>query len=315
MMESSGKRALRKTVLSFLCLVLLQHSFCKAEFEIKVPSAPLVAIHGHSTVLSCTFPVNGAFDLGSSVITWRRHLEVVHSFYHSRDQLDLQSRRYANRTSLYHSELEWGNASLRLDRTTPEDAGEYSCSVRTLTGSQKKSFPVKIAAFYTEPHPQVRISPQSVELKLTSRGYPAPKVRWLDARGAELSTGTQTQLLTDTQGLYVVSSSLTQERGANSTLTFLLWNEDLHQEIRREFSLLEAAIVLRDESRSALYALLPVAILTVLGILGIILFLKKRRCFRGPDSTATREENTSLKTAPQSSEQEQKLKNGATVLY
>ncbi|XP_064156994.1 CD276 antigen-like, partial [Anguilla rostrata] len=285
------------------------------EFEIKVPSLPLVAIHGHSTVLSCTFPVNGAFDLGSSVITWRRHLEVVHSFYHSRDELSLQSRRYANRTSLYHSELERGNASLRLDRTTPEDAGEYSCCVITLTGSQRKSCRVKIAASYTEPHLQVSISPQSVELKLTSRGYPAPKVRWLDATGVELSNGTQTQLLTDTQGLYVVSSSLTQERGANSTLTFVLWNEDLHQEIRREFSLLAAAIVQRDESRSALYALLPVAILTVLGILGIILSLKKSRCFPGPDSTATREENTSLKTAPQSSEQEWKLKNGATLLY
>ncbi|XP_035266288.1 CD276 antigen-like isoform X2 [Anguilla anguilla] len=306
---------LRRTVISFLCLFFELHSFCNGEFEIKVPSAPLVVIHGHSTVLSCTFPVNGAFDLGSSVITWQRHLEVVHSFYHSRDQLDLQSRRYANRTSLYHSELERGNASLRLDRTTPEDAGEYTCAISTLTGSQKKSFPVKIAAFYTEPHLQVSTSPQSVELKLTSRGYPAPKVRWLDATGAELSNGTQTQLLTDTQGLYVVSSSLTQERGANSTLTFLLWNKDLHQEIRREFSLLAAAIVLRDESRSALYALLSVAILTVLGILGIILFLKKSRCFRGPDSTATREENTSLKTTPQSSEQEWKPKNGATVLY
>lgn len=307
---------LRRTVITFLCLFLELRSFCNGEFEIKVPSAPVVAIHGHSTVLSCTFPVNGAFDLGSSVITWQRHLEVVHSFYHSRDQLDLQSRRYANRTSLYHSELERGNASLRLDHTTPEDAGEYTCAISTLTGSQKKSFPVKIAAFYTEPHLQVSTSPQSVELKLTSRGYPAPKVRWLDATGAELSNGTQTQLLTDTQGLYVVSSSLTQERGANSTLTFLLWNKDLHQEIRREFSLLaEAAIVLRDESRSSLYALLPVAILTVLGILGIILFLMKNRCFRGPDSAASREENTSLKTAPQSSEQEWKPKNGATVLY
>ncbi|KAJ8287508.1 hypothetical protein COCON_G00001670 [Conger conger] len=233
---------LRRTVLSLIYAFLELHVFCSARFEITVPSAPLVAVHGQSAILSCTFPLDGRFDLDSTIITWQRRLEVVHSFYHGRDQLALQSRRYANRTRLYHSELGRGNASLRLDRTPPEDAGEYMCSVSMLSGSQSKSFRVKVAAFYTEPHLQVSASPQGVELTLTSRGYPTPKVRWLDGTGAELSNDTQTELRRDAQGLYVVSSSLTQGSGSNSTLTFVLSNQDLDQEIRREVSLQSEAV-------------------------------------------------------------------------
>ncbi|KAI1895029.1 hypothetical protein AGOR_G00102060 [Albula goreensis] len=233
------------------CLHLVLSSFCSAEFEISVPSAPLVAIHGHDAVLSCTFPVGKVFDPSSSVITWQRGIEVVHSFFYSQDQLDQQSRRYANRTSLYHSELERGNASLRLKHVTPDDAGAYTCLISTLIGSQKKTFQVKIAAFYTEPHLQVSSSPEGVELMLTSRGYPTPKVQWLSKSGGALSNETATRFQKDTEGLYVVTSSLTQERGANSTLTFVLQNDDLQQEIRREFSLYAEAVSVSDEEQSS----------------------------------------------------------------
>lgn len=83
--------------------------------------------------------------MGSSVITWQRGLEVVHSFYHSRDQLDRQNPHYVNRTSLYREEMAKGNASLRLDQVTLEDEGLYTCSVSTQIGSQKKSFRLKVA--------------------------------------------------------------------------------------------------------------------------------------------------------------------------
>jgi len=38
-----------------------------------------------------------------------------------------------------------GNASLKLDRVTLQDAGVYTCSISTNTGSQKKSFKMNIA--------------------------------------------------------------------------------------------------------------------------------------------------------------------------
>uniref|UniRef100_A0A8C8CXB9 Ig-like domain-containing protein n=1 Tax=Oncorhynchus tshawytscha TaxID=74940 RepID=A0A8C8CXB9_ONCTS len=142
------------------------------EFEIKVPSELQLSIVGQHAVLDCSFPVGKVWDLASSVITWQRGLEVIHSFYYGHDQLDRQSRHYR------------GNASLMLDHTNLGDKGDYTCSVSTVPGSQKKTFPLKLAAFYPEPHLDFTASPSNVELVLTSEGgYPRPLVQWLDDRG------------------------------------------------------------------------------------------------------------------------------------
>ncbi|KAJ8289398.1 hypothetical protein GJAV_G00000820 [Gymnothorax javanicus] len=291
--NSDMTQNLCRTVLLFVFSLVELHDFCYAEFEITVPRAPFVAIHGRAAILSCSFPVGGAFSLGSSAITWQRHQEVVHSYYHGRDQLDRQGSRYVNRTSLYHSELARGNASLRLDRTTLEDAGEYTCSVSTLSGSQQKSFPLKVAAFYTEPLLQVIARPQGVELRLTSRGYPSPEVHWLDAAGVELSNETQTELLRDTQGLYTVSSRLSSERGTNSSITFILTNMALEQEIRREFSLqTEAPAVPSRHSRLVVCAVFGTLSALCLGsaALGVAMWIRKRR------SAANEEEKSHRQT-------------------
>ncbi|KAI1895028.1 hypothetical protein AGOR_G00102050 [Albula goreensis] len=265
------------------CLHLVLSSFC-SELEINVQSAPVVVIHGSDVVLNSSFPVEGVFDPFGTFITWQRGMEVVHSFFYSQDQLDQQSRRYANRTSLYHSELERGNASLRLKHVTPDDAGAYTCLISTLIGSQKKTFQVKIAAFYTEPHLQVSSSPEGMKLTLTSRGYPTPKVQWLSKSGGALHK-MDTHVQKDTEGLYVVTSSLTQERGANSTLTFVLQNDDLQQEIRREFSLYAEAVSVSDEEqRSRLYLSLPVSFVVV-AVFGLLVFMFLRRWTKRRDNT------------------------------
>ncbi|KAG7465941.1 hypothetical protein MATL_G00159520 [Megalops atlanticus] len=273
---------LRITVVFFVVSLVL-NSLCFAGFDVTVPSTPQFVIHGRYAVLDCRFPVGATFDLASSVITWQRGLEVVHSFYRSRDQLDRQSRRYANRTSLYYSELRRGNASLRLDHVTPDDAGAYTCSVSTLSGSQKKTFPVKFAALYTEPHLLMTASSHGMELQLTSRGYPAATVQWLNERGEDVTNSTVTHSQKDIHGLYIVSSTLTQDRGANSTLTFVLRNEDLKQEMRREFSLQsEAEEVPYSDHRCRLVVLLPLGlVITVIG-LGVLAFCFRKSCFKTP---------------------------------
>lgn len=115
-----------------------------AEFEITVPRGPVTGFYGEALILPCTFPVD-SWDLSSTVITWQRGLDVVHSFYYSRDQLDRQNPHYVNRTSLFIQEMAGGNASLKLERVTLQDSGVYTCSISTNTGSQKKSFRVNIA--------------------------------------------------------------------------------------------------------------------------------------------------------------------------
>uniref|UniRef100_A0A8C8CA67 Ig-like domain-containing protein n=1 Tax=Oncorhynchus tshawytscha TaxID=74940 RepID=A0A8C8CA67_ONCTS len=225
------------TQICFVSLLIIKASY-SVEFEISVPREPQLAIVGQYVVLDCSFPVGKAWDLDNSVITWQRGLEVIHSFYHRQDQLDRQSSHYTNRTSLYHSEMKRGNASLRLDRTNLGDKGDYTCSVSTLLGSKTKTFALKLAAYYPEPHLKFTASPRDVELLLTSQGgYPRPSVHWLDDSGDDVTNNTVTNISEDTQGLYTVFSTLNLQGQFNETITFVLKNKALGQEIRREITL------------------------------------------------------------------------------
>lgn len=220
-----------------LSLLLFEVS-CFTEFEITVPRDTVTGFYSEELILPCTFPVDSSWDLRSTVITWQRGLDVIHSFYYSQDQLDRQNRRYVNRTSLFNQEVAQGNASLKLDKVTLQDAGVYSCSVSTNTGSQKKSFGVKIAAFYSEPRLQFSLLTDGVNLLVTSDGgYPSPTLQWL-MENSDITNQTQTHLMQDTHtGLYVVSSWINLTEITNSSLTFILHNKPLGQDIRREIQL------------------------------------------------------------------------------
>ncbi len=111
------------------------HFLFPASFEVTVPKKHLLAIRGRPAVLGCEFTPDP--DLSSLVVTWQRQEDarVVHSFYYQQDQLDRQSLKYHNRTSLYISELRKGNASLRISAVRPKDAGWYLCVVSNAKGT------------------------------------------------------------------------------------------------------------------------------------------------------------------------------------
>ncbi|XP_051772244.1 CD276 antigen-like isoform X2 [Ctenopharyngodon idella] len=166
--------------LKVFCLsLLLFEALCFTEFEITVPRGPVTGFYGEVLILPCTFPVD-SLDLSNTLISWQRGLDVVHSYHYSRDQLDRQNPHYVNRTSLFIQEMAGGNASLKLERVTLQDSGVYTCSISTNTGSQKKSFRVNIAAFYSEPRLQFSMLTDGVNLLVTSDGgYPSPELQWL----------------------------------------------------------------------------------------------------------------------------------------
>ncbi|KAL7876830.1 hypothetical protein SRHO_G00034730 [Serrasalmus rhombeus] len=287
------------------CLLLLLSGVSSyTEFEISVPSGGQVGVYGQSVVLFCSFPTGGSWDVSSSVITWQRGLEVVHSFYHSQDQLDRQHPRYANRTSLYHQEMAKGNASLRLDRVSLEDHGIYTCSVSTQIGSQKKSFRLRVAAFYPEPHLHISLSSNGqVDLLLTSQGgYPSPSLQWLMGNTQDVTEETQTQLEQDQHTrLYNVNSKLNLTRGTNSSITFILKNQELGQEIRRNIDLFLEDGAGGPQSRDRGHYVLLGAGVTVLAVglvVSIIAFFiqkqkKQKRDFRAV-SAADEEQSINL---------------------
>ncbi|MGH0125546.1 UNVERIFIED_CONTAM: hypothetical protein FKN15_043014 [Acipenser sinensis] len=109
----------------------VSHSNGFVQFQSSV-----ICIEEQGCILSCSFNYRaGGWDEWSYV-TWRRAEtdHIVHRYYNNRDQLNNQLPQYVNRTSLFNSELQRGDASLLLRRVREEDAGEYECSVYTSGG-------------------------------------------------------------------------------------------------------------------------------------------------------------------------------------
>lgn len=71
---------------------------------------------------------------------------------------------------------------------------------------------------------------------MTTEGYPRPSVQWLTASGEDVTDDTVTHLSQDTQGLHTVSSTVSMQGAVNKTLTFVLKNEEVGQEIRRNIT-------------------------------------------------------------------------------
>ncbi|XP_051772243.1 CD276 antigen-like isoform X1 [Ctenopharyngodon idella] len=266
--------------LKVFCLsLLLFEALCFTEFEITVPRGPVTGFYGEVLILPCTFPVD-SLDLSNTLISWQRGLDVVHSYHYSRDQLDRQNPHYVNRTSLFIQEMAGGNASLKLERVTLQDSGVYTCSISTNTGSQKKSFRVNIAAFYSEPRLQFSMLTDGVNLLVTSDGgYPSPELQWL-MENSDITNQAQTHIMQDTQtGLYIVSSWIKVTEVTNSSLTFILNNKPLGQDIRREIQLYSDKSERQGACRChGCFLLIPVILLLLLIVMGLLfVFIISRR--------------------------------------
>ncbi|XP_062850949.1 CD276 antigen [Trichomycterus rosablanca] len=264
----------------FSLLFLLDRVSSYTEFEISVPTHVQNGLYGESMILFCTFPVDSSWDLYSSVITWQRHLEVIHSFYYGQDQLQHQSHRYRNRTSLFYQELKNGNASLRLDHINLEDAGEYTCSISTQLGSQKKSFKMNVAAFYPEPQLHISLLNKGhVEVLVTSEGgYPSPSLQWLMENEDDVTNNTHTQLRQDkdTQ-LYSVNSKLNLTVPVNISITFILKNEELGQEMRRNIDLFAQYGDLNKNEQSLIICLCLLGFIALTAVIFSVMLYRKQQ--------------------------------------
>ncbi|XDV50593.1 hypothetical protein PO909_019629 [Leuciscus waleckii] len=283
-MESShceSNMELKHQASLFCCFFLFKVS-CITEFEITVPRGPVTGFYGEALILPCTFPVD-SWDLNSTVIIWQRGLDVVHCFYYSRDQLDRQNPHYLKRTSLFIQEMATGNASLKLDRVTLLDAGVYTCYISTNTGSQKKSFKVNnIAAFYSEPRLQFSMLTDGLNLLVTSDGgYPSPKLQWL-MENSDITNQTQTHFMQDTQtGLYIVSSWINLKEVTKSSLTFIMHNKPLGQDIRREIQLYSDKSRIGQSAYRCHGCSILISVILLLIVMGLLfVFITRRRTER-----------------------------------
>uniref|UniRef100_A0A3B1JRB1 CD276 antigen-like n=1 Tax=Astyanax mexicanus TaxID=7994 RepID=A0A3B1JRB1_ASTMX len=208
-------------------------------FRVTVPSAHLVAARQHSVILGCEFTPKPSHNLSNLIVTWQRQEDsrVVHSFYYLKDQLELQSSDYQNRTALFYTELMKGNASLRISDVRPSDEGRYQCMVSAPEGTDRAQLLLNYGAFYTEPRLSISFSTSEVKVQYEAEGYPQPDVRWLDTQGKNLSHNMTIKKGEGQEaGLYYLKSSYVTQTSAKN-ITFILKNQLMNQDIQRHVSI------------------------------------------------------------------------------
>ncbi|XP_066535924.1 CD276 antigen [Hoplias malabaricus] len=208
---------------------------CEGSLTVIIPASRVVAVRGQPVVLGCRFTPDPGSDISSLVLTWQINgakNKVVHSFYYKKDQLELQSKEYKNRTSLFISELGKGNASLRIMDVGLNDEDRYQCVVSTSAGTDRGEVQLEYGAFYTEPRLSIKSSTNKVTMLYEAEGFPKPEVRWLGEQGEILSANTE--LLEGTngeEGLYFLRSSYVASSPVFN-ITFILKNQLLNQDLQ-----------------------------------------------------------------------------------
>ncbi|XP_047010403.1 CD276 antigen isoform X2 [Ictalurus punctatus] len=225
----------------FIFLLPFLTTVC-AGFTVSKPVGRVVAVRGQPVFLDCEFTPDPTSDLSSLVVTWQRveDSRVIHSFYYQRNQLDLQSPDYRNRTSMLVSELRKGNATLRIEPVGPRDVGGYLCTASNAKGTDAAQVWLEYGAFYTEPRLSVKTNCSTVTLLYEAEGFPKPEVGWFGEDGAVLSHHTELSVDADGAGrpvglYYLKSSHVSQSSSLN--VTFTLKNQLLDQNLFKPVSI------------------------------------------------------------------------------
>ncbi|XP_067867851.1 CD276 antigen-like [Heterodontus francisci] len=259
-------------------LVIIGFSLAVAEFKVDTPEAPVTAIYGQYTVLRCSFTVQDESSLERLVIGWQ-HVEteeVVYSYYYGKEQLSRQSPQYSGRTSLFPEQLKQGNASLKLDRVRPADAGQYQCFVSNTKGNDQSTMSLIFTAYYKEPDFFIQLRPSGTVFRFESQGYPKASVSWYNEENEDISRLTETSYRQSGDGLYLLQSILEiHDHNRSSNYTFRLRNDVLHQSVSRTFGLTEMKTAeVHTRNRWMLVVFLLVTEFIIILILGTVLYKK-----------------------------------------
>ncbi|KAL6033107.1 hypothetical protein STEG23_037255 [Scotinomys teguina] len=202
----------------------------------------IIGRYGEDVILPCQF-TNGS----QVVIHWKNQDNYVHSYYSGMDQLGGQYGRYANRTSLFHSEIHSGNASLTVRRLSLLDEGIYTCYVGTTSGRSANKVVLKVGAFHEPLMKYEKNNTESFLVCSIESVYPLPHITW-KIDNANVSEGSTE--VTGFPGPFHVKSTL-NITGSNSSFECAIENSLLNETWREKW----AAITNLKNSKHAVLAL------------------------------------------------------------
>ncbi|XP_013370513.1 PREDICTED: HERV-H LTR-associating protein 2 [Chinchilla lanigera] len=217
-----------QVVLSFL-LTLLQSlcGFQGTSFSVffnhlrSTNDEIVVGRYDEDIILPCSFE-----NEPDVVIHWKNQDNYnVHSYYKGRDHLENQDPKFTNRTSLFYSKIQNGNASLYFRRLSLLDEGIYICYVGTAARQSTKKVVLKVGAFLTPAMKYEKRNTSSFLVCSVLSVYPRPHITWkADSAFVPGSITEETGYL----GPFYVSSTL-NITGSNSSYECVIKNPLLKQ--------------------------------------------------------------------------------------
>ncbi|XP_075905097.1 uncharacterized protein LOC142903402 [Nelusetta ayraudi] len=166
---------------------------------------------------SCVLPCR--FQAGQEVVIHWIYLDstdeaTVHSYYHSRDQLEYQNQDFRSRTRLFMQQIAEGNASLLLSGVRLKDQGRYKCYTSTSTRNAESFVNVQVEA----PVDEVHIQQLGSQVSCRAEGiYPEPQLTWSTWPPSSLSPDQEPSVQVTPEQLYTIRSSLTLDHTSSTT--------------------------------------------------------------------------------------------------
>ncbi|XP_023998943.1 butyrophilin subfamily 1 member A1-like isoform X2 [Salvelinus sp. IW2-2015] len=244
-------------------------------FTLVVPHGPILTRINASISLPCE--LSPIFSAEPLEVRWYRPgnfnrpalLYKDHSIQASVDP------RYWGRVSLTGG-LERGNVSLRLDRVTLEDRGEYVCRVSSEQWYEKASVSLTLIVLGGIPVlslAEARGGGGQVNVTCSSVGWsPQPTLTWKNKEGAELRNVQEVLYTHDSQGLVSVSSWLLYSPSDSDWLSCTV---SLSEEEEKESRILPRAPMDGHWSLGAFITTLIILLLVVFTVIGLFIWNKK----------------------------------------
>ncbi|KAI4887939.1 hypothetical protein NFI96_027093, partial [Prochilodus magdalenae] len=206
--DSSLIQTVQVTVMILLLLVFDLLSCANGDtFSLVVPDGVISGQLGSSVVLPCT--VSPALDCTSYEVGWYGPNDKENPILLYKDlkvQENTGDPRYRNRVSLT-GEMGKGNVSLKLEKLTLADRGEYECYVNSDLWYDRASVLLNLSAVGSLPVLSFTEAGEQVNVTCASGGWlPNPTLTWRDKEGQELKS--VNHYITDSEGLVSVSSWL-----------------------------------------------------------------------------------------------------------
>ncbi|XP_055037861.2 uncharacterized protein hhla2b.1 [Misgurnus anguillicaudatus] len=165
----------------------------------------VTCIFSQDCVLPCHFE-----PVGDEIIYWYRQSVLIYTYRQGSGLLDQSTHLYTGRISLFNGTINFGNASLHIQKCGQQDKGKYKCLVASGQNKNEHFIIVKVEAPIKSVNMETTCLSGYEEVKCSARNvYPAPRIT-LYTEPPVLPDGLppNTRKKADRDGLYAVESKI-----------------------------------------------------------------------------------------------------------